>query len=591
MDLQPGELIFEDDFEDYAPGNFTDLEKKGYTAINKDAMEIAGDDAGQLLKLKGIGQDVRLLKYADWENTVMTFDYKYQNQLGGLEGLYPSNYFQSLGPDSMYAYPMLPGWGGVLLQQNVNGNASNITGVSNEDYPLQNGVWYTVKMQTSSDHMAFKIWHRGEEEPAQWMAQRDVSGLSGGGGLHLSFSGRANENEAYIDNIQVRGFEVKAEETRVTFEVLPQEAKITVTDAQSQTVNAQGDKSYLLTEGTYSYSIEAEGYLSATGTLRVNGEMTQNIRTALSRCPASREKLDELIKEACGITEAQLQAFTDESVSIFKTALAAAVSLSKKASQEEVDAAAKALDEAIRGLKKKPDNPIPDNPTPGDKEEPQTVEISRLSISSIPAQTHTGRALKPKVTIKDGSKVLKENADYTLTYRSNVKPGTARVDITGKGSYRGSVTRTFVIKAKKGKIYTVGSYKYKVQNASTKSGTVSLVKPVKKTLKTAKVPASVKIGNYRYKVTEIARNAFRNNKRLTTVTIEKYVTRIQPYAFYGDKKLKKVTVKSKSLKLVGKNAFRGIHKKAVIKVPSSRLKKYRMLMRGKGQSSSVIIKK
>ncbi len=591
VDLQPGELIFEDDFEDYAPGSFTDLEKKGYTAINKDAMEIAGDDAGQLLKLRGIGQDVRLLKYADWENTVMTFDYKYQNQLGGLEGLYPSNYFQSLGPDSMYAYPMLPGWGGVLLQQNVNGNASNITGISNEDYPLQNGVWYTVKMQTSSDHMAFKIWHRGEEEPAQWMAQRDVSGLSGGGGLHLSFSGKANENEAYIDNIQVRGFEVKAKETRVTFEVLPQDAKITVTDAQFQTVNAQADKSYLLKEGTYSYSIEAEGYLTAAGTLKVNGEMTQNIRTALIRCPASREKLDELIKEACNITEAQLQAFTDESVSTFKTALAAAVSLSKKAAQEEVDAAAKALDEAIRGLERKPDNPIPDNPAPGDKEEPQTVEISSLSISGIPAQTHTGGALKPKVTIKDGNKVLKENTDYTLTYRSNVKPGTAQVVITGKGNYRGSITRTFVIKAKKGKTYTAGSYKYKVLNASTKSGTVSLIKPVKKTLKTARVPGSVKIGNYRYKVTEIARNAFRNNKRLTTVTIEKYVTRIHPYAFYGDKKLKKITVKSKSLKLVGKNAFRGIYKKAVIKVPSSRQKKYRKLMRGKGQSSSVIIKK
>ncbi len=59
--------------------------------------------------------------------------------------------------------------------------------------------------------------------------------------------------------------------------------------------------------------------------------------------------------------------------------------------------------------------------------------------------------MKPKVTIKDGNKVLKENTDYTLTYRSNVKPGTAQVVITGKGNYRGSITRTFVIKAKKGK--------------------------------------------------------------------------------------------------------------------------------------------
>ncbi len=75
----------------------------------------------------------------------------------------------------------------------------------------------------------------------------------------------------------MRGFEVKAKETRVTFEVLPQDAKITVTDAQFQTVNAQADKSYLLKREPTPYSIEAEGYLTAAGTLKVNGEMTQNI--------------------------------------------------------------------------------------------------------------------------------------------------------------------------------------------------------------------------------------------------------------------------------------------------------------------------
>ena len=62
-------------------------------------------------------------------------------------------------------------------------------------------------------------------------------------------------------------------------------------------------------------------------------------------------------------------------------------------------------------------------------------------------------------------------------------------------------------------------------------------------------------------------------------------------AFSGCKKLKKITVKSKTIKKVGKNAFENIHKKCVIKVPASKLKKYKKLMNKKGQAKTVKIKK
>ncbi|WP_044294266.1 LamG-like jellyroll fold domain-containing protein [Robinsoniella peoriensis] len=293
-----------------------------------------------------------------------------------------------------------------------------------------------------------------------------------------------------------------------------------------------------------------------------------------------KKALKDAIVQANAISAEALKQYTDESVRTFKNALAAAVGLSEKASQKEVAAAAAALQAAMKGLVKKPVTP----PV-------VQKEISKLTIGSIKAQTHTGSSLKPIISIKDGSKVLKQDVDYTVYYKNNKNPGTAQIIITGKGTYKGSLTKTFVILAKKGRTYTVGNYKYKVLSASTKSGTVSLTKPVKITLKTVKVPDSVKIGNYRYKVTEIGKSAFKGNKKLKTVKIGKNVKKIGTAAFYNDKALKTITVYSKVIKSVGKNALKGIHARAVIKVPKSKLKSYQSRFAKKGQKETVIIKK
>ena len=105
------------------------------------------------------------------------------------------------------------------------------------------------------------------------------------------------------------------------------------------------------------------------------------------------------------------------------------------------------------------------------------------------------------------------------------------------------------------------------------------------------VPATVKIDGVTFKVAEISKNAFRNNKKLRQVTIGKNVTKIGANAFNGDKSLKKITIKSKSLKKVGKNAFKGIHKNCKIKVPAKKLTAYKKLLKKKGQKASVKITK
>ena len=85
----------------------------------------------------------------------------------------------------------------------------------------------------------------------------------------------------------------------------------------------------------------------------------------------------------------------------------------------------------------------------------ETAEIpalSRISISkaSVTLSTSTyaydGKAKTPSVTVKVGGKTLKKDTDYTVSYSNNTKIGTAKVTITGKGNYTGSISKTFKIK-------------------------------------------------------------------------------------------------------------------------------------------------
>lgn len=67
------------------------------------------------------------------------------------------------------------------------------------------------------------------------------------------------------------------------------------------------------------------------------------------------------------------------------------------------------------------------------------VKISGTSFA------YNGKAVTPSVTVAMNGNALKQNVDYTVTYKDNVYPGTATVQITGKGHCKGSVTKTFSI--------------------------------------------------------------------------------------------------------------------------------------------------
>jgi hypothetical protein len=150
---------------------------------------------------------------------------------------------------------------------------------------------------------------------------------------------------------------------------------------------------------------------------------------------------------------------------------------------------------------------------------------------------------------------------------------------------------------KKGSVYTVGNYKYKVtQVAGEKTGTVTVTQTAKNGTSIT-IPKTVKIEGTTYKVTAIAANAFKGNTKATKITIGANVSSIGKNAFYNCKNIKTVTLQTTKLTTsnVGSGAFSKLgasnYKKVTVKAPSSKLKAYKTLLTKKGLSSKAKITK
>lgn len=184
-----------------------------------------------------------------------------------------------------------------------------------------------------------------------------------------------------------------------------------------------------------------------------------------------------------------------------------------------------------------------------------------------------------------------------VTYMSNttfdgVEPEKLVNIDTSKNAY--AQTKVKKPLPKKGTTQIIGNLKYKVTKSNAKTGTVTVVSAKDKKQKSVTIPATVNINGYDFKVTAIAGSAFKANTKLTKVVIGTNVKTIGTKAFYGCKKLKTITVKSKVVTKVNKNAFKGIYKKAKIKLPkmsSKKFKKYKKKFANKGQASTVKITK
>ena len=79
-------------------------------------------------------------------------------------------------------------------------------------------------------------------------------------------------------------------------------------------------------------------------------------------------------------------------------------------------------------------------------------DFKKATISGISNKSYTGKNITQSVTVKFSGKTLKNGTDYTVSYSSNKNVGTATVKIAGKGSYTGTITKTFKINPAKQEI-------------------------------------------------------------------------------------------------------------------------------------------
>lgn len=107
------------------------------------------------------------------------------------------------------------------------------------------------------------------------------------------------------------------------------------------------------------------------------------------------------------------------------------------------------------------------------------------------------------------------------------------------------------------------------------------------------IPSTVKISGKKYKVTSIAAGAFKGNKKLRSVVIGKNIRTIGKDAFRNCKKLKKVIFKTTKLKKnsVGKNAFKGIAKKATFTLPAAKYRIYKKFLPKTAKGTKIKFKK
>ena len=102
---------------------------------------------------------------------------------------------------------------------------------------------------------------------------------------------------------------------------------------------------------------------------------------------------------------------------------------------------------------------------------PKPIGKTTITLSAS-SYTYNGKVNTPTVTIKNGSKKLVRNTDYTLTYASGRKNvGSYKITIKGLGNYSGSTTKTFTINPKGTSVKSLVAYKKALTVKWTKQST------------------------------------------------------------------------------------------------------------------------
>lgn len=222
--------------------------------------------------------------------------------------------------------------------------------------------------------------------------------------------------------------------------------------------------------------------------------------------------------------------------------------------------------------------PVP-TPEPSKVPTPQPSKTPALEPSKTPSQEPAKTPENKPAKAGTQLSAAEAGASYQIVSEDEKQPTVVYTAPADKNVKKITVPATI----------TVGGITYKVESVAPdafkncrKLTSVKISAGVQKIGKNAfsgcSKLSSVTIGK---DVTEIGAGAFANCKALKKITIPAAVTKIGKKAFNKCKKLKTVTIKTKKLKTVGSSAFKGIAKKAVIKLPKAKKAAYKKLLKKK----------
>lgn len=180
-------------------------------------------------------------------------------------------------------------------------------------------------------------------------------------------------------------------------------------------------------------------------------------------------------------------------------------------------------------------------PQPSTQPKPVPTPQRKEKISSVSQPgnaVYTGRVIKKSVTVKAGSRKLKNGRDYVIVYSGNKNCGRAKMTIKGKGSYVGTYSRYFYIYPKKASLKKLKASKKKMSVYLKKSAGRVTGYQIRYALKK-------NFKNSKYKTSKKTTYTIKGLKRKKT-----YYVKVRAYKLVGGKKLygswsgyKKVKVK------------------------------------------------
>lgn len=214
-----------------------------------------------------------------------------------------------------------------------------------------------------------------------------------------------------------------------------------------------------------------------------------------------------------------------------------------------------------------------------------TVEL-KVSVPASPTLSpKVSEEASPTVSITmnpTATPVISKVAEITAT--PAVSKPTPKVSAVPKPTITKKPTNTNL---KKGTRFQDSKCVYEITDVKRKY--VKLVKPVSKKIKSVKVEAKVKYKGTQFKVVSINTKAFRNCKKLKTVTIGGNVSYIGSYAFDNCSNLRTIRIESKKVKNIGKKAFHSVNKKVKVYIPKSKRNAYKKMLYKRGISKSTKI--